>query len=258
MTGQIKMNKKQSGRESGGGMERVRTRTWVACSTTAPHAVVLPTRHQLAQNFKVLALRWPRELNALQLQKTHANRKSTSKSRKHFHHFDSRWCKCSQHNQIHFICSAFLFLVVLWAFVACALSNWRKCFLNLQVFFFFCSAFLFLVVLWAFAACALLNWRKCFSNLQMYFFICGAILFLVVLWAFAACALLNWRSVFLICMCFLKLQRVELSRPPYCTLSEILVQNFSMLKNKYNPMLYLVYTLPLKLSLVIKKLIRSA
>ncbi len=33
-------------------------------------------------------LRWPRELNALQLQKTHANRKSTSKSRKHFHQFD--------------------------------------------------------------------------------------------------------------------------------------------------------------------------
>ncbi len=54
-------------------------------------------------------IRWLRELNALQLQKTHANRKSTSKSRKHVHHFDSRWCKCSQHNQIHFICSAFLF-----------------------------------------------------------------------------------------------------------------------------------------------------
>ncbi len=46
------------------------------------------------------SLRWPRELNALQLQKTHANRKSTSKSRKHFHQFDSRWCKCSQHKQI--------------------------------------------------------------------------------------------------------------------------------------------------------------
>ncbi len=43
---------------------------------------------------------WPRELNALQLQKTHANRKSTSKSRKYFHQFDNRWCKCSQHKQI--------------------------------------------------------------------------------------------------------------------------------------------------------------
>ncbi len=37
---------------------------------------------------------------ALQLQKTHANRKSTSKSRKRFHHFYSRWYKCSQHKQI--------------------------------------------------------------------------------------------------------------------------------------------------------------
>ncbi len=81
-------------------------------------------------------LRWPRELNALQLQKTHANRKSTSKSRKH-HQFDSKWYKCSQHNQIPFICSAFLCLVVLWAFAACALSNWESCFLNLQVFFLF-------------------------------------------------------------------------------------------------------------------------
>ncbi len=43
---------------------------------------------------------WPRELNALQLQKTQANRKGTSKSRKHFHHFDRRWYKCSQHKQI--------------------------------------------------------------------------------------------------------------------------------------------------------------
>ncbi len=29
-----------------------------------------------------------------------ANRKSTSKSRKYFQQFDSRWCKCSQHKQI--------------------------------------------------------------------------------------------------------------------------------------------------------------
>ncbi len=37
---------------------------------------------------------------ALQIQKAHANRKSTSKSRKHLHQFDSRCCKCSQHKQI--------------------------------------------------------------------------------------------------------------------------------------------------------------
>ncbi len=77
-------------------------------------------------------------------------------------------CKCSQHNQIHFICSAFLFLVELWAFSACALSNWRKCFLSLQVFFSICSAFLFLVVLWAFAACVFSNWGSCFLNLQVF------------------------------------------------------------------------------------------
>ncbi len=32
MTGQIQINKKQSGRESGGGMGRVRTQTWVAAA----------------------------------------------------------------------------------------------------------------------------------------------------------------------------------------------------------------------------------
>ncbi len=52
------------------------------------------------QNRTIVYLRWPRELNALQLQKTHANRKSASKSRKLFHQFDSRWWKCSQHKQI--------------------------------------------------------------------------------------------------------------------------------------------------------------
>ncbi len=42
-------------------------------------------------------VRWPRELNALQLQKTHANRKSSSKSRKHHPQFASRCRTCSQH-----------------------------------------------------------------------------------------------------------------------------------------------------------------
>ncbi len=46
-------------------------------------------------------VRWPRELNTLlHLQKTHANRKSTSKSRKLLHQFDSRCCKCSQINNL--------------------------------------------------------------------------------------------------------------------------------------------------------------
>ncbi len=35
------------------------------------------------------------------------------------------------------ICSAFLYMVVLWAFGVRVLSNWRSCFLNMQVFFLF-------------------------------------------------------------------------------------------------------------------------
>ncbi len=70
--------------------------------------------------------RWPRELNALQLQKTHANRKSTSKSRKHFHHFDSRWCKNS------------------WAVSATVcISIWSFIYDNLVQFFFFFYIYLF-------------------------------------------------------------------------------------------------------------------
>ncbi len=111
-------------------------------------------------NFKQIFnfVRWPRELNALQLQKTHANRKSTSKSRKHLHQFDSKCCKCSQHNQIkNFICSAFLCLVVLWAFAARVLSNWWSCLLNLQVFFLF-------AVRWALSATVF--WVNCSFNVR--------------------------------------------------------------------------------------------
>ncbi len=92
-----------------------------------------------------------RELKALQLQKTHANRKSTSKIKKTS---SSIWqqalqilttqtnketrCKCLQHNQIKlFICRAFLWFAVLWAFAAHMLSNWWSSFLNLKAFFFF-------------------------------------------------------------------------------------------------------------------------
>ncbi len=74
---------------------------------------------------------------ALQLQKTHANRKSTSKSRKHFQHFDSRWCKCSQHNQIQFICSAFLF----W--LCCEHLQRVRCKIE-EVVFLICRCFFYL------------------------------------------------------------------------------------------------------------------
>ncbi len=61
------------------------------------------------------------------------------------------------------------------------LSNCRKCCLNLQVFFSICSTFLF--------------WLCC-EHLQ------------------CVCCQIE-EVVSLICMCFLKLQRIELSRPPY-------------------------------------------
>ncbi len=80
------------------------------------------------------------------------------------------------------ICSVFLYLFVLWAFVVCVFI-WLCCehlqrvrcqfdesfFLICRCFFSICSAFLFLVVLWAFAACALSNWGSCFLNLQVFF-----------------------------------------------------------------------------------------
>ncbi len=84
--------------------------------------------------------------------------------------------------QFFSICSAFFFLVVLWAFAAWALSNWWKCFLNLQVFFFYLQRVSFFVL--------------CFEHLQH------------VRCQIEEVVSLTW-------MCFLKLQRVELSRPPY-------------------------------------------
>ncbi len=90
-----------------------------------------------------------------------ATSENTCKSRKHLHQFDSRSCKCSQHKQrnalqilitqpnkefylqcvylfgcVVSICSVFLYLVVVGAFAAHVLSNWWRCFLNLQVFFY--------------------------------------------------------------------------------------------------------------------------
>ncbi len=140
-------------------------------------------------------LRWPRELNALQ--KTHANRKSIRRSRKHFHHFDSRCCKCSQHNQMNSICSAFLFLVYIYMYAfsrrfypkRLTLHSGYTCFCQ-----YMCSlgieptTFALLtqcsnhwatgtlcvvlccvvVVLWALAACVLSNWGSCFLNLHVF------------------------------------------------------------------------------------------
>ncbi len=95
-------------------------------------------------------LRWPREVNALQLQKTHANRKSTSKSRKHFHPFDSRWWKCSQHKQIkkhtantHNTTKSILFAARF--FFGCVVSICSVCVVKLtKVVFLICRCFFYL------------------------------------------------------------------------------------------------------------------
>ncbi len=103
----------------------------------------------------------------------------------------------------------FFFLVVLWAFAACALSNWQSCFLNLQAFFSICSAFLYLIVLWAFAARALSNWRSGFLNLQVFF------LFAARFFIWLCCEHLQRvrcqidEVVFLICRCFFYLQKLS-------------------------------------------------
>ncbi len=79
------------------------------------------------------------------------------KVEKEFHHFDSRWWKCSQHkqikkhtvnaqhNQIHFICSAFLFWLCCEHLqrVRCKIEEVvfliSRCFFYLQCFFFGCA-----------------------------------------------------------------------------------------------------------------------
>ncbi len=72
------------------------------------------------------------------------------------------------------ICSAFLFWLCCehLQHVCCQIDE--SCFLNLQVFYFYLQRVSFLVVLWAFAACVLSNWGSCFLNLQV-FFLCWAL-----------------------------------------------------------------------------------
>ncbi len=111
------------------------------------------------------------KLSFKKLQKTHANRKSSSKSRKHLHQFESRCCKCSQHNQIkNCICSAFPYLVVLWVFavhffiwLCCEhlqhlLSNWWRCFLDLLELFLFAARWALSATVHSFIKLSLDHW----------------------------------------------------------------------------------------------------
>ncbi len=107
-------------------------------------------------------------------------------------------CKCSQHNQkrnaLQIKC------IWLWAFAACCehLQHVACCFI-----------------------CLCCEHLQCVSLFVCVVSICGVFLYLFVLGAFAPSAvklmkMFSWfAGDFSICMCFLKLQHVELSRPPY-------------------------------------------
>ncbi len=95
----------------------------------------------------MIHIRWPRELNALQIEKRLQIKKTTS----------SIWqctrCKCSQHNQTKKRAANKKYLVVLWAFavgfficLCCEhfhhlLSNWWRYFLDLLALFLFACVF---------------------------------------------------------------------------------------------------------------------
>ncbi len=160
-------------------MTRRRARFGLAvCETRLSACAPNTAREYSVELFRVLCLnaliRWPRELNALQIEK------NTCKKRKQLPQFDKTRCKCSQHNQIkkraanrkkHLQIKKILSSIWQHTCCKCSQHNQKR---N--------------TLLWAFAMC---------------FFIC--------LWAFAFAP----SAVKMMKMCFLKLQRVELSRPPY-------------------------------------------
>ncbi len=78
---------------------------------------------------------WPRQLSALQLQKTRANRKGTSKSRKQ----QVLKMLTTQPNKIFLFAAARFFVWLCCEHLQCVLSNWWSRFLNLQVFFLYAA-----------------------------------------------------------------------------------------------------------------------
>ncbi len=99
----------------------------------------------------LLILRWPRELNALQLQKTHANKKSTSKLRKHLHCFDSthaanphNTCKLRNAQQM-LTTQPNTFYLQRVSFFGCVVSICSVCVIKLtKVFSYFAGVFFYL------------------------------------------------------------------------------------------------------------------
>ncbi len=120
----------------------------------------------------------------LQLQKTHANRKKHLQIKKTT---SSVWqhtrCKCSQHNQQR---------NALHITCICLCCEHLQCVSLFVCVVSICSVFLYLFVLWAFSPSTI-------KLMKMLSWFAGALS---------------------ICMCFLKLQHVELSQPPYIRLTE--------------------------------------
>ncbi len=116
------------------------------------------------------------------------------------------------------------FLVVLWAF-ADTLSNWRKCFLNLQVFFFYLQRFF----LWL--CCEYFQRVLCQIDESVFLIYRCFFLFAAHFFFWLCCEHLQRvrcqidESVSLICRCFFYLQRVKPSRPPYYSDLEALFIN---------------------------------
>ncbi len=118
------------------------------------------------------------------------------------------------HNQINnFICSAFLYLFVLWVFAVCFFiclcCEYLQC-----VSLFVCvvsisSVFLYLFVLWVFAVCFFIclccEYLQCVSLFVCVVSICSVFLYLFVLWVFAVFSLfvcvVSISSVFLYLLC---------------------------------------------------------
>ncbi len=145
-------------------------------------------------------------------------------------------CKCSQHNQIHFICSAFIFWLccehlqhvrcqfdescflnlqgfflfatrfVFWLccehlqHVRC--QNDESCFLNLQGFFLFATRFFFWLCCEHLQHVRCQNDESCFLNLQGFFLFATRFFFGCVVSICSMCVVNLTKVVFLICRCF--------------------------------------------------------
>ncbi len=142
--------------------------------------------------------------------RTHANRKSTSKSRNHLHQFDSRCCKYSQHTKWRI-----WYAVRFFIWLCCEHLQRVYCQID-KVVFLICRCFIFIWLCCEHLQCVYCQIDKVvFLICRGFIFICSAFLYLVVLWAFPNCICCqNDEVVFLICRCFSICSTLS-SRPLY-------------------------------------------